>query len=110
MRRGAAFFAAFFVVFFAAFFTVDFVAALRVAAFFAQQRGGPGLLVGAVPFEPRADDALYQPERLLPALPLQPRAAPALQGPLQAEPAAQDYAAAVAAAVKALRAPDQDLH
>ncbi|TQM08507.1 isochorismate synthase [Stenotrophomonas maltophilia] len=82
----------------------------RVAAFFAQQRGGPGLLVGAVPFEPRADDALYQPERLLPALPLQPRAAPALQGPLQAEPAAQDYAAAVAEAVKALRAPDQDLH
>jgi isochorismate synthase len=50
----------------------------RVAAFFAQQRGGPGLLVGAVPFEPRADDALYQPERLLPALPLQPQAAPAL--------------------------------
>lgn len=82
----------------------------RVAAFFAQQRGGPGLLVGAVPFEPRADDALYQPERLLPPLPLQPQAAPPLDGALQAEPAAQDYAAAVSAAVQALRAPEQGLH
>ncbi|HDS1581484.1 TPA: isochorismate synthase [Stenotrophomonas maltophilia] len=82
----------------------------RVAQFFAQQRGGPGLLVGAVPFEPRADDALYQPERLLPALPLQPQGAPPLQGALQAEPAAQDYAAAVATAVQALRSPTQDLH
>lgn len=81
----------------------------RVAAFFAQQRGGPGLLVGAVPFEPRADDALYQPERLLPALPLQPQAAPPLEGDPQAEPAPQDYAAAVATAVQALRAPGHDL-
>ena len=82
----------------------------RVSAFFAQQRGGPGLLVGAVPFEPRADDALYQPERLLPALALQPQAAPPLDGALRAEPVPQDYAAAVAAAVQALRAPEQNLH
>ncbi|MHC1651980.1 isochorismate synthase [Stenotrophomonas maltophilia] len=81
----------------------------RVAAFFAQQRGGPGLLVGAVPFEPRADDALYQPERLLPPLPLQPQAAPALEGVLHAEPAPSDYAAAVWAAVQSLRAPEQPL-
>ncbi len=66
----------------------------------AQQRG-PGLLVGAVPFEPRADDALYQPERLLPVLALQPQAAPPLDGALRAEPVPQDYAAAVAAAVQA---------
>ena len=82
----------------------------RVAAFFAQQRGGPGMLVGAVPFEPRADDALYQPERLLPALPAQPQSAPALQGNVLAEPAPQEYARAVAAAVQVLRAGDQDLH
>ncbi|WP_414487398.1 isochorismate synthase [Stenotrophomonas maltophilia] len=82
----------------------------RVAAFFAQQRGGPGLLVGAIPFEPRADDALYQPERVLPALPVQPQAAPALEGVVQAEPSADDYAAAVDRAVQALRDPRQDLH
>ncbi|WP_188247577.1 isochorismate synthase [Stenotrophomonas maltophilia] len=81
----------------------------RVSVFFAQQRGGPGLLVGAVPFEPRADDVLYQPERLLPALALQPQAAPALEGALQAEPSAQAYAASVAATVQALRAPELDL-
>lgn len=82
----------------------------RVAAFFAQQRSGPGLLVGAIPFEPRADDALYQPERVLPALPVQPQAAPALDGGVQAEPSPDDYAAAVDRAVQALRDPGQDLH
>lgn len=82
----------------------------RVADFFSQQRGGPGLLVGAVPFEPRADDALYQPERLLPALPLRPQAAPVLQGALQAEPSAQAYADTVAQAVLALRDSDDPLH
>ncbi|HIE5355237.1 TPA: isochorismate synthase [Stenotrophomonas maltophilia] len=82
----------------------------RVAAFFAQQRSGPGLLVGAIPFEPRADDALYQPERVLPALPVQPQAAPALEGVVQAEPSPDDYAAAVDRAVQALRDPGQDLH
>ncbi|SNY58043.1 isochorismate synthase [Stenotrophomonas sp. CC120223-11] len=82
----------------------------RVSEFFAQQRGGPGLLVGAVPFEPRADDAMYQPERLLPALALQPQAAPPLDGALKAEPVPQDYASAVAAAVQVLRAPEQNLH
>ncbi|MCR1804848.1 isochorismate synthase, partial [Stenotrophomonas geniculata] len=82
----------------------------RVSEFFAQQRGGPGLFVGAVPFEPRADDALYQPERLLPALALQPQAAPPLDGALRAEPVPQDYASAVAAAVQVLRAPEQNLH
>ena len=81
----------------------------RVSVFFAQQRGGPGLLVGAVPFEPRADDALFQPERLLPALALQPQAAPPLDGALRAEPAPEAYAASVAAAVQALLAPELDL-
>ncbi len=82
----------------------------RVAAFFAQQRGGPGLLVGAVPFEPRADDALYQPERLMPGLRLQPLPAPALRGALRAEPTAQAYAAAVATAVEGMRAAAPALH
>ncbi|MGE6334566.1 isochorismate synthase [Stenotrophomonas sp. NPDC077659] len=82
----------------------------RVEAFFAQQRGGPGLLVGAVPFEPRADDALYQPERVLPGLPAQPVPAPALRGALQAQPSADAYATAVASAVQAMRAPDATLH
>lgn len=82
----------------------------RVEAFFAQQRGGPSLLVGAVPFEPRADDALYQPERLMPGLHLPPVPAPALRGALQAEPTAQAYAAAVATAVEVMRAPAAPLH
>ncbi|BBQ12181.1 isochorismate synthase [Stenotrophomonas maltophilia] len=81
----------------------------RAGTFFAQQRGGPGLLVGAVPFEPRADDALYQPERVLPPLPLQPQAPPPLDGALRAEPVPQAYAAAVAAAVQVLRAPEHGL-
>ncbi|MBK0053227.1 isochorismate synthase [Stenotrophomonas sp. S39] len=81
----------------------------RVQAFFAQQRGGPGLLVGAVPFEPRADDALYQPERMLPGLHMAPLHAPALRGALTAEPTAQAYAAAVATAVEAMRAPSATL-
>ncbi|HDS1039039.1 TPA: isochorismate synthase [Stenotrophomonas maltophilia] len=81
----------------------------RVAAFFAQQRGGPGLLVGAVPFEPRADDALYQPERVLPAMRVQPQAPPALRGALHTEPSAEVYAAAVATAVQALRGTDAGL-
>ncbi|HYQ21882.1 isochorismate synthase [Stenotrophomonas sp.] len=82
----------------------------RVEAFFAQQRGGPGLLVGAVPFEPRADDALYQPERVLPGLIPQPVPAPSLRGALQAQPTAQAYATAVASAVQAMRGPDATLH
>jgi len=81
----------------------------RVQAFFAQQRGGPGLLVGAVPFEPRADDALYQPERMLPGLHMAPLHAPTLRGALTAEPTAQTYTAAVATAVEVMRAPSATL-
>ena len=36
----------------------------RVAAFFDTRRDGPQLLVGALPFDPHRDDALFQPEQL----------------------------------------------
>ncbi|PJJ97220.1 isochorismate synthase [Lysobacteraceae bacterium NML91-0213] len=77
----------------------------RVQAFFAKHRDGPGLLVGALPFDPHADDVLYQPDHLVAAPAgegnrgaLQPRA-------LFAEPDEAAYAAAVARCVARLGAP-----
>lgn len=74
----------------------------RSRAFFAAQRGGPGLLVGAVPFDPSHDDALHQPVRLAPALAYVDTPAPGLDGAVQAEPPAVDYGDAVARAVMVL--------
>ncbi|QCO67290.1 isochorismate synthase [Luteimonas yindakuii] len=79
----------------------------RVDAFFAARRSGPGLLVGALPFDPHADDALYQPERVGAAAPgsrddgacLRPSAA-------VAEPSEADYAAAVSRCVARLDTAD----
>lgn len=77
--------------------------AARTRDFFAAQRAGPGLLVGAIPFDPEQDDALHQPMTLAPApvagnAPLPPR----LVGALQAEPSPGRYAGAVARAVAML--------
>lgn len=81
----------------------------RSRAFFAAQRSGPGLLVGAIPFDPQQDDALHQPMQLLPALSLALAPPPRLQGAPQAEPAPGRYAGAVAAAVAMLRDAGQAL-
>ena len=85
----------------------------RVDAFFAARPAGPALLVGALPFDPHADDALYQPERRLAVgMPgrdngawLQPSAA-------VAEPSEADYAAAVSRCMARLGQADdpQALH
>ncbi|KAF7600493.1 MAG: isochorismate synthase [Candidatus Dactylopiibacterium carminicum] len=78
--------------------------AARVRTFFATPRSGPALLVGALPFDPHADDALFQPEQLTtPDLhgrgPL-----PVLAGEIVAEPPAAAYADAVAQALVRLQA------
>jgi len=75
----------------------------RVAAFFAAPRPGPDLLVGALPFDPRHDDALYQPLRPVPVPGPQPMQSVRLIAASE-QPAAADYAAAVAGCVERLRA------
>lgn len=80
----------------------------RVAAFFAQPRPGPALLVGALPFDPRSDDALYQPDRL--SAPGDGRL-PDTLGPLAAvaeQPSADAYAQMVARCVRMLRTGAQE--
>lgn len=77
----------------------------RVAHFFASERLGPKVLVGALPFDPYAADALYQPVRL--ALPGAlannlPSALPPLTGGAQAEPRPEHYADMVARCVAQL--------
>lgn len=77
----------------------------RVARFFASERLGPNVLVGALPFDPHAADALYQPARL--ALPDAlannlPSALPPLTGVSQAEPRPEHYADMVARCVAQL--------
>lgn len=75
----------------------------RVATFFATPRNGPDLLVGALPFDPHQDDALYQPARFCaPGT----GSLPSTLGPLFAAaelPPAADYADAVARCVAVLR-------
>ena len=80
----------------------------RVAAFFAAPRPGPDLLVGALPFDPHHDDALYQPvQRSAPGSGPQPLQSGRLVAAL-AEPSPDDYAAAVARCIADLRAaPDR---
>jgi len=75
----------------------------RVAAFFAAPRPGPDLLVGALPFDPRHDDALYQPLRPVPVPGPQPMQSVRLIAASE-QPAAADYATAVAGCVERLRA------
>ncbi|TDK33612.1 isochorismate synthase [Luteimonas terrae] len=76
----------------------------RVATFFSTPRSGPDLLVGALPFDPHADDALYQPARVsAPGT----GTLPASLGTLVAAaelPSAGAYADAVARCVAALQA------
>ncbi|MHB0774562.1 isochorismate synthase [Halomonas sp. WWR20] len=81
----------------------------RVQAFFSVSRPGPSLLVGALPFDPHADDALYQPKRLsLPAMPAR-EALPAFSGNVIAEPTADAYAAMVARCVARLQCGEEEL-
>ncbi len=79
--------------------------ATRVAAFFATPRAGLPLLVGAVPFDPQADDALYQPEQVVPTATARVPAVPRFAGTLRAEPDAAGYADAVTRALVVLRDP-----
>lgn len=78
----------------------------RVQAFFSVSRPGPSLLVGALPFDPHADDALYQPMRLSLPAPTADQALPTLAGGLVAEPTADAYAEMVARCVRQLRGDD----
>lgn len=71
----------------------------RVSEFFHGRSTGPDVLVGALPFDPLADDALYQPARLTASdasmvAPLAP-----LVDACTPEPAASDYADMVARCV-----------
>lgn len=82
----------------------------RVRAFFAARQRGPALLVGLLPFDPRAPDALFQPQSLEQGSggpsPLPAR----FRGEIHAEPSAAQYAAGVATAVSRLRQPDEPLN
>lgn len=76
----------------------------RVAAFFAARRPGPDLLVGALPFDPHHDDALYQPVQCsAPDTGTRPSQTGRLVSASE-QPSADDYAAAVARCVATLRA------
>lgn len=71
----------------------------RVAAFFDTPRSGPQVLVGALPFDPHAKDALYQPAQLTLSDSVQQAAnaeLPPLMGSSQIEPEADYYADMVA--------------
>ena len=81
----------------------------RVAAFFSATRSGPDLLVGALPFDPHHDDALYQPlQRSARPAGIQPAPAGRVNATAE-QPSADDYASAVARCIERLRAaPDGD--
>lgn len=71
----------------------------RVAEFFDVPRSGPQMLVGALPFDPHAKDALYQPAQLTLSNDVQLAAGadlPALMERSKIEPAADYYADMVA--------------
>lgn len=78
----------------------------RVREFFAAQREGLNLLVGALPFDPHAADALFQPERQEKDSHPAPAAPPVLTGPALAEPAPSTYANMVERCVAQLSAKD----
>ncbi len=76
----------------------------RVADFFADHPEGPALLVGALPFDPSHDDALFQPAQVC-----APASAPVptvigLGGRAIEVPSAADYADAVARCIERLDA------
>lgn len=75
----------------------------RVCRFFAEQRFGSPLLVGALPFDPNADDALYQPERTGEPILGGVEAPHTLLGEVVAEPTPAAYAEMVAGALERLR-------
>lgn len=83
--------------------------AARVGAFFAAAHDGPAVLVGLLPFDPQAHDALYQPQWLGRGDAVATPPAPVFEGEIRAEPPADQYADAVRAALAQLRAPDPDL-
>ncbi|MDY0206468.1 MAG: isochorismate synthase [Pseudomonas sp.] len=77
----------------------------RVSEFFATPRLGPDVLVGALPFDPHAADALYQPARLglSDGLKIASQAElPPLIGHSHAEPTADHYAQMVKQCVSQL--------
>ncbi|ART79673.1 isochorismate synthase [Oceanisphaera avium] len=77
----------------------------RVKDFFANAQDGPKVLVGALPFDPHALDALYQPAALSLPTALQVSGGaklPALIGQSQAEPAPNYYGDMVARCVAAI--------
>lgn len=82
----------------------------RVATFFARKRGAdgaPALLVGGFPFDPLADDRLYQPARLADPLSLEAAAsgsARAVVRTMRAEPEPARFADAVRDALVAIDA------
>jgi len=84
--------------------------ATRVADFFARPRQGPGLLVGAIPFDPAQDDCLYQPAALDAPAASELPAAPRLLGEVVAEPSAAMYRQAVGEAIQQMGRPGASLH
>lgn len=79
----------------------------RVRDFFADQPEGPAILVGALPFDPHADDALHQPATLTEQGPDLLAELPRLSREVVAEPSADEYAEAVRQALELL-SPAQD--
>lgn len=77
----------------------------RVAAFFAEPGAKAPPLVGILPFDPYQDDALYQPQRLLPGSGWPDHGAASLADIdlLTPEPAAPEWAEAVARCVNRLQ-------
>lgn len=82
----------------------------RVAAFFGLPRAGIPLLVGAIPFDPAAADALHQPQQAATHAPLATEPPLRFAGRVLAEPSAAHYADAVAQALQHLQQPAPTLH
>lgn len=79
--------------------------AKRVSAFFNAAPAGLPLLVGALPFDPAAHDALHQPQSLTTTLPSGHVEMPVFAGDIRSEPAPDDYASAVERALQTLGNP-----
>lgn len=76
----------------------------RVADFFADHAEGPPLLVGALPFDPSHDDALFQPAQVCTPASAAVPAVMGLGGRAIEVPSAADYADAVARCIARLDA------
>ncbi len=79
--------------------------AKRVSTFFNAAPAGLPLLVGALPFDPTAHDALHQPRSLTTTMPSRHVEMPAFAGDIRSEPAPDDYASAVERALQTLDNP-----